>query len=350
MGRYRVTGQGHQIFLDELTRFAAAADEPRVAAISRRFAAPRRVAVFGRPGVGRGTVARALALAGVSVAAAGRAADVDVHVVAEVIKPEDRAALAASGDRALLVLNKADLAGFGTAGPMPAAQARCDRFAGLTRAPAEPLVALLAVAALDTAFDDYFDGEVMAALRLLVTEPADLGSTDGFVTCPHRLSRDIRVRLLDTLDLFGIAHAVLAVRRAADADAVRAVLRRVSRVDAVVARITALGAAARHQRVCDAVTELEALAITAGDARLSERITAFLVGDDAVIGRMAAAVEVVEAAGLTVDPADDAAAHLRRTEQWQRYGRGPVSAVHRACGSDIARGSLRLWMRAGGSP
>jgi hypothetical protein len=65
---------------------------------------------------------------------------------------------------------------------------------------------------------------------------------------------------------------------------------------------------------------------------------------------MAAAVDVVEAAGLRVDLGDGEATHLRRAVTWQRYSRGPVSAVHRSCGADIARGSLRLWSRAGGSP
>jgi hypothetical protein len=39
---------------------------------------------------------------------------------------------------------------------------------------------------------------------------------------------------------------------------------------------------------------------------------------------------------------DDAAAHLRRAVHWRRYSRGPVDALHRSCGADIARGSLRL--------
>jgi hypothetical protein len=64
---------------------------------------------------------------------------------------------------------------------------------------------------------------------------------------------------------------------------------------------------------------------------------------------MAAAVDVLEAAGLIVDPANDPVAHRRRAVRWRRYSRGPVSAVHRACGTDIVRGSLRLWSLAGES-
>jgi hypothetical protein len=68
---------------------------------------------------------------------------------------------------------------------------------------------------------------------------------------------------------------------------------------------------------------------------------------------MAAAVDVAEAAGLEVGPVfadrDDPAAHLPRAARWQRYSRGPVSDLHRACGADIARGSLRLWSQTCGS-
>ena len=64
--------------------------------------------------------------------------------------------------------------------------------------------------------------------------------------------------------------------------------------------------------------------------------------------RMSAAVEVLEAAGMAVDRADDVDAHLRRAVSWQRYSRGPVSDLHRRCALDIVRGSLRLWERAGG--
>jgi hypothetical protein len=58
---------------------------------------------------------------------------------------------------------------------------------------------------------------------------------------------------------------------------------------------------------------------------------------------MAAAMEVAEASGLQVGPAG----HLPRALHWQRYSAGPVGDLHRACGADLARGSLRLWSRSG---
>ena len=58
--------EGHHIFVDELTRFAEQTRNARLTPISRRIAGPLRVAVRGRDGVGRGTVAAALAGAGVA--------------------------------------------------------------------------------------------------------------------------------------------------------------------------------------------------------------------------------------------------------------------------------------------
>ena len=91
----------------------------------------------------------------------------------------------------------------------------------------------------------------------------------------------------------------------------------------------------------DAAAELETLAVT--DERLSE----LLCSDEMVIARMTAAIDAVEGTGLCVGDHDDAAAHLQRAVHWHGYGRGAASAIHRSCGADIARGSLRLMSRAG---
>jgi hypothetical protein len=125
--------EGHHIFVDELTRLATELADERVTAIAERAAAPLRVAVCGRRGVGRGTVAEAVAAAGVAVTAQP-GAEVIVYVVAEVVKPEDTAAVAALPQPVLAVFNKADLTG----------TARGGWVAALTGAAAEPLVGLLA--------------------------------------------------------------------------------------------------------------------------------------------------------------------------------------------------------------
>lgn len=315
-------------------------------AIAERAAAPLRVAVDGRRGVGRGTVGRALAGAGVAVGPRS-GADITVYVVAETVKPEDTDAVAALPQPGLVVLNKVDLTGLRPGEPVTAARARCARLTALTGVPAEPLVGLLAVAVLDDALDD----TLWAALRVLAAESGGLGSVDDFVTGPHRLPRDVRARLCDTLDLSGIEWAVAAIRRGSPTAAIRALLRRISGVDALVGKIVSVGAEPRYRRMSAAVAELEALSVAGGavDAPIAE----FLCGDEFVLARMAAAVEVIEAAGRTIDApggaaaGEPAAAHLRRAVTWQRRSRGPASGVYRACGGDIARGSLRLWSRAG---
>jgi hypothetical protein len=105
-----------------------------------------------------------------------------------------------------------------------------------------------------------------------------------------------------------------------------------------VAHVEAAGAPVRYRRIRSVVSELHYLAVQSGDKRLVE----FLSTDETVLAVMAAAVDVIEAAGVAVDPGDDAAAHLRRAVHWRRYSRGPVDALHRSCGADISRGSLRL--------
>jgi hypothetical protein len=178
---------------------------------------------------------------------------------------------------------------------------------------------------------------------VLATRPADLSSPDSFLTGGHPVAVELRRRLLDTLDVFGVEQALEAIRDGATRDQTRARLRCLSCIDDVVDTIGSIGAPVHYRRVLDAVAELETLAVT--DLRVGE----FLSCDETVIARMAAAVDVVEAAGMQVDRCDSGAAHLRRAMGWQRYCRGPVAGLHRACGADIVRGSLRLWSKVGSS-
>ena len=293
------------------------------------------MAVSGRRGVGRSTVAHALARAGdlrgtITLTSKPARADVDVYVVADVVKPEDRDAIAATARPVLAVLNKADLIattepGRHPHGPTVAARNRCARLSARTGMPVEPLVGLLAVAALG----DLVDDTMWAALQALAAQRS----------VPIQLRR----RLLDTLDVFGVAQAVAAIRRGASRAETGALLRGLSCVDEVVDKIGVLGAQVHYQRVLDAAAELETLAVT--DRRMAE----FLSRDETVVARMLAAMDVVEAVGMNVDRCDTAASHLGRAVQWHRYRCGPVAGMHRACGADIVRGSLRLWAKVGGS-
>lgn len=333
--------EGRQIFADELTRFADRDGDARLARIGAQVSAPLGVRVCGRRGTGVGTVATALAAAGLVIADPAdpsdpaAPADVTVVVIAEVLKPEDKdliAELTRAGRPTLVVLNKADLAGSGPGGPVATAHRRAGRLQELAGVPVVPMVALLAVAEAPP--------HLTAALRTLATEPADLTSTDAFVAGTHRVSPALRAELLERLDRFGIAHATLALSRGADDAELPGRWRRLSEVDRVVAAVAAAAAPVRYRRVRWALAELQAVG--------GPEVGRFLAADDTVIAVMAAAVDVVSAEGMTVDPGTDRDAHLNRARYWRRYRDGPVNALHRSCGDDIVRGSLRLAGPVGG--
>ena len=69
------------------------------------------------------------------------------------------------------------------------------------------------------------------------------------------------MRLLDTLDLFGIAHGVLALQQGTEAAALPAVMRRLSRLDRVLARLAVVGAEVRYRRVRTALVQLRTMAL-----------------------------------------------------------------------------------------
>lgn len=292
---------------------------------------------MGRCGVGRGAVTAALAGAGVTIVTDAANADVHVLVIAEVLKSEERAQLRAARKASvatMVVLNKADLRGADPPGPLASAGRRAAEIATTVDQPVVPMIAHLATVGLDD--DD------VEALRTLVVTPADMTSTDAFVQSEHPLPAELRSRLLERLDRYGLAHAVLAVADGATGAAVVRQLRVLSQVDRVLERLTAVAAPVRHRRVRAALGELRTLAAQSGD----DRLDAFLTGDEVVIAVMAAAVDVMQASGLAVDRGDDADAHVRRAVLWRRYARGPLDVLHQRCATDIARGSLRLLGRA----
>ena len=288
---------------------AGVLDDPALSRLSADLSAPLRVGVCGRPGAGQTAVRRALRGAGLVVTAPGVTADVGVYVFTESLTPDDRAALADARLPTVAVLNKADLAGFRGDGPMAIAAARCRELQSSTGVPTRPLAALLAVAAGDPAV---LDPELMTALRALN------GSAGAN---PATLSPGLRRRLLAELDLFGIANAVAAVADGADPAALAALFRQLSGVNSVTAEIDRVGALPRYRRLVDA------------------------------LARRAAAADVLTAAGEIPageipDGSGEPDAALRRAISFQRYARGPVAVLHRACAADIVRGELRLWRRA----
>lgn len=304
--------------------------------------APLRVAVHGLPGVGSSAVASALAAVR-RFEIVGSAPDLTVRVIAEVVKPEDVTAVEQTTGPVLVVLTKADLCGFGPGGPVETARRRCARLAGVTGAVTEPMVGLVARAALDPAV---LDTALIEALQVLAVAPADLRTAQTFVSGPHPVPAAQRRRLVEALDLFGIAHAVIALRGAPAAalaapDAVRAALRQVSRLDEIVARLETLGAEVRYGRLSALLVDWDLRALT--DPGVAET----LLSDEVVFARMAAALDVMTAAGfagdIEVPAAEPRAAALRRAQRWRRYEAGPLTAMHRRCAADISRGALRQW-------
>jgi hypothetical protein len=271
--------------------------------IIARIGHPLRVAVCGRAGVGRGTVEQALRRRGMHFVAEA-SAELRLLVIAEVLKPEDRATLASSELPTVIVLTKADLSG-----------SVADR----------SVVSMIGLLATVTGLDD----QLVAALRTFVEEPPDLSSVDAFIDSAHSVDRAVRTRLLDRLDRFGIANAVPALAAGAEPTAVIELLQQLSNVDGVLARLHADSAPVRYRRVQHALSELRALAARTDD----ERLWRFLSADATVAAVMAAALDVLEADGPDT--------HERRAIHWSRYARGPVNALHRSCANDVVRGMLR---------
>ena len=307
---------------------AEALDDPTLERLTADLSAPMRVGVAGRLGSGRDTVRRALRGAGAVVADPGKPADIDVYLGVETLTREDIDALAAAPRPAVAVLNKADLSGFRGAGPMVVAAERCRGLERDTGVPILPLAGLLAVAACDPAV---LDPPLVEALRTVLVEPA-------------RLSPPIRRRMLAELDFFGIAIAAEAVCGGADHAELAARLREVSGLPAVLDAIGRVGAPIRYRRLITALAGLAGRAV----GRRGIPVAEFLAGDAVVLARMHAATDAMADSGPAASggPADV----LSRAIHWQRYARGPVSALQRGCATDIARGALRLWSEAGGIP
>lgn len=311
-------------FVTELSAHADRAPQPALIPVIEGLRRPVTVRTLGRPGVGRRTVTAALRAAGVPVRDARP--DVDVLVIAEVAKPEDCRTAAASPRPILTVLNKADLLG-------AAAADRAARIRRRTGTPTVPMSGLLAVCEPDAS--------MLAALRVLAADPADLGSTDAFCAGPHVLDAASRARLLAALDLPGIRALTSAIRtdEGTDGSALTDLVRRMSNLDAVHSGLRAVSAPLRYRRLQVALTSVWALAARTGDQGLA----ALLAGDGALLAAMSAATEVLEADGLDVR----AGAPVQRAVRWHRYSRGPVNALHRRCAADVARGALRLISHTG---
>ena len=284
-------------------------------ALDDRVHAPLLLTVTGRPGAGRRTVTEAMQAAGAAIAADCESPDVTLHVLVDGPTDEDcdvLSGLVRQGRPCLAVLNKADLSGFRGLGPMATAAARCRALSREIGVPSAPLAALAARAGCRGV-----DDMLLVGVRMLALDPS-------------RLTAAQRRLLLTELDLYGLAHAVAAVRSGAVADGVAAALRRASGIDGVVAAVDRARAAVRYRR-CAAVTAL-----------LRSREGVRVVVEDA-----SAAADVLRSAGvLSAEAPTDGAVKaqcLRTAIAWQRYARGPVGELYRDCARELSRAWLRRW-------
>jgi hypothetical protein len=265
-------------------------------------------------------------------------ADVRVRVVVEALKSEERDELTGRPPAVvvlnkLVVLNKADLCRTLPDGTFAEAHHRAAVIQSDTGVRTIAVSALLAGAGCGP-----IDDETLGALRVLCRTPADLRGVDAFVAGEHQLGSAARAGLLERLDRFGVAHAVAALTRGADAAGLSELMTELSNVAALLGALRSAVAAVRYRRIRQTLIELRCLAMEHDIDGLLD----WVAGDEAVLAVMAAAVEVLESNGLRVDPTDRPTAHRGRAVHWRSYGRGSVGALHRDCSAAVVRGSLRL--------
>ena len=197
------------------------------------------------------------------------------------------------------------------------------------------------------AFDVHLDEvhPVQAELHHVVVQRHGLHAVAARAAAEHRgrplrrtaghhdlVAAAVRCRLLDRLDLFGIARAVLELRAVPDLPAagLRRVLRDASGIDAVLGQLDVAIAEVRYRRLCGVAAELEALAAADPDA------AALLYDERTVAARESAAAAVVQSAGVAIGGPGAVEA-----QRWRRYGDGPVTALQRAAATDLARWAMR---------
>ncbi|WP_267626510.1 nucleoside/nucleotide kinase family protein [Gordonia sputi] len=258
-----------------------APDSPAFAtldAAARRYVQPLSVAVVGRPGVGRDTMARALSERfGVTAFVAERGsgvlagADLRVHVLAGAPRRADHEMLAASPrERTVVVLGKADTL------PSDAVSGASDAVARLVRAASEslgrPVVAVSQLSACATVSDDEF-----AFLRRLVADGEVMPSMSGHFLAPARPAQlQMRADLLRRLDAAGVARALSLVAAddpaAAGASTLTGSLRATSGFDALREAFAACMPAVVAHRGAQVRASLELAAAAGADRDSVERL------------------------------------------------------------------------------
>ena len=283
--------------------------------------------------------------------AAGKDIDVIVYVTAEVIKPEDADAIAAARQPLLAVLNKADLAGSLSGrtgdGPIAAARTRCLELSERVGVPVEPMIGLLAVAALDG-----LDDAAWAALQVLAAHPSGAESLDG------------SIRRLPGGEKPGACRRAAALAGHPGPVRHRAGNRRgPPGQDAGAGPSLAAADQLRGRRRQQGVGRSAPKCATSGCSTPSRNWRHWPSAATRLASGSAGSSPTTTpwsrgwpprwtwprrpgwtSGGATIRPDT-----CRGRRGGSATAAGPVSDLHRACGADIARGSLRLWSQTCGS-
>jgi hypothetical protein len=230
---------------------------------------PLRVAVTGRFGTGRDTVARALRqtfdISPIGPGDDTEDADAWLYVVSGWPRPDDIAAITAlDPHRSLVVLGKSD-----SLGSWPAARDRGAECAGWLGRPVVPLMPLLAVPDLRQDDIDFLAAMATAGDQVppMQAEFLDAGG-------PHQ--RLQRLALLRRLDAYGVACALaLLSGQELGADQLAELLHQRSGLDALAAPLTEFACQAEQPRITRVVDELE---IIAAQGILRDEIEHLLAG------------------------------------------------------------------------
>gem|GEM_PF-3326175 len=215
---------------------------------------PLRVAVTGRFGTGRDTLAGALRRRfDVSPIGPGdnpKDADARLHLLAGWPRADDVAALAGSDPRSVLVLlGKAD-----SLGSWPAARTRAGECAQELGRPVIPVMPLLVVADLG---EEEID--LLSAMATAGEHVPPMQAT--FLDAGGPGQRLQRIALLRRLDAYGIAAAIAVLRQArCSAAEISELLTQRSGLDALTEPLRAFAAAAPAVRLARVAAELEILA------------------------------------------------------------------------------------------
>jgi hypothetical protein len=230
---------------------------------------PLRVAVTGRFGTGRDTVAAALRrrfdVSPIGPGDDAEDADAWLHVLAGWPREDDVAALAALDPRrSLVLLGKSD-----SLGSWPAARVRAGECAGELGRPVIPVMAILAIADLG---DEEI--ELLAAMAAAGEQVPPMQAT--FIDAGGPGQRLGRMALLRRLDAYGIAAtiAVLGSGRREAAELAELLVQR-SGLDALADPLSGFAAAAPIARLRRVAAELE---IIAAQGVLRDEIEGLLSG------------------------------------------------------------------------